>query len=151
MPSQDNRKNALSRYQAQALREYERILEVIGLNPERVLDFATKDSEAVVPVIKSMTDQAVRSDVILEYTLIDSELDSILFRHFFGSGKKQRAARRTTRYKTLRLILQNIYLMQKLSIVRSLNILGTLTHLVHNSWQTIIMCIQLPHATPSPP
>src|SRR5439155_10958462 len=50
-----------------------------------------------------MTDQTVRSDVIFEYTVIDMELDFIVFRHFFGSGKKLDASRRTRRYRTLRL------------------------------------------------
>jgi hypothetical protein len=119
MESKDNRRVGLTKYQARVLREYERILEATGLNPARVLDFAEDDPESVVPILKSMTDQAVRSDVIFEYTMIDMELDFILFRHFFGAGKKLHAARRTKRYKTLRLMLQNIYLMQKLSIVRS--------------------------------
>lgn len=57
--------------------------------------------------------------MIFEYTMIDMELDFMLLHHFFGSGGKFRVARHTRRYKTLSLILQNIYLMQKLSIVRS--------------------------------
>ena len=119
VPTNHNRQASLSKSQARALREYERILEVTGLNLERVLEFAESEPEAVVPVFKSMTDQAVRSDVIFEYTMIDAELEFIVLRHFFGSGKKLKVARRTQRYKTLRLMLQNIYLLQKLSIVRS--------------------------------
>ena len=112
-------RTSLSKHQARALRQYERILEAVGLNPERILEFAKDDPAAVVPVLKSMTDQAVRSDVIFEYTLIDAELESILVRHFFGTGKRLAAARRTQRYKTLRSMLQNMYLLQKLSLVRS--------------------------------
>jgi hypothetical protein len=119
MGTKDNRKSALTKYQARVLREYEHILEAIGLNPDRVFDLAEGDTEAVVPVLKSMTDQAVRSDVIFEYTFIDMELDSVLIRHFFGTGKKLQAAKKTKRYKTLNLMLQNTYLMQKLTIVRS--------------------------------
>ena len=59
-----NRRMSLTKYQARALREYERILETTGLNPERVLEFAENEPEAVVPILKSMTDQAVRGDVI---------------------------------------------------------------------------------------
>ena len=66
-----------------------------------------------------MTDQAVRSVVIVEYTVIDIKLKFVIFRHFFGSGKKLSAASRTQPYRTLRFMLQNAYLMQKLSIVRS--------------------------------
>lgn len=117
--AKDERRAALTARQKRVLREYERILEITGLNPEGVLAFAEDDPEVVIPVLRIMTDQAIRSDVIFECTLIDADLDFILFRHFFGSGKKLIAARRTKRYKTLRLILQNIYLMQKLSIVQS--------------------------------
>jgi len=119
MATKLKRRSSLTTYQERKLREYQRILEITGLNPERVLDYAEDEPEAIVPILKSMTDQAVRSDVIYEYTMIDMELDFLIFHHFFGYGKKFHAAIRTKRYKTLRLILQNIYLMQKLSIVRS--------------------------------
>ena len=119
MPKQDTHRTTLSRHQARALREYERLLEVTALNPDRVLQFAENDPQAIVPTLRSMTDQAVRGHVILEYTMIDMELDFILLHHFFGYGKKLRAASRTRRYKTLQLILQNLYLRQKLSIVRT--------------------------------
>jgi len=115
----DTRRATLSKYQARTLREYEHLLKVTGLNPDRVLQFAEDDPEAIVPTLRSMTDQAIRGDVILEYTMIDMELDFILLGHFFGSDKNLRAASRTRRYKTLQLILQNVYLMQKLSIVRT--------------------------------
>lgn len=119
MVPKNKRQASLSKYQARALREYEHILGIAGLNPERILDILADDPEAVVPTLKSMTDQVVRSEVIFEYTLIDAELDFIILRHFFGLGEKLHAARRTRRYKTLSLMLQNIYLLQKMSIVRS--------------------------------
>jgi hypothetical protein len=118
MMNKDGRRNLLSKYQKRILREYEELLEVASLNPERVLDFAEDDVDAVVPILRSMTDQVIRSDVVFEYTMIDMELDSILFNHFFGHGKKLTAARRTHRYKTLRLMLQNLYILQKLAIIR---------------------------------
>jgi hypothetical protein len=52
--------------------------------------------------------------------MIDLYLDTALFGHFFGRGvERLERARRTRRYRTLRLILQSMYIMQKLSIVRS--------------------------------
>jgi hypothetical protein len=114
----DERRASLSSYQTRVLRDYERIIETVGLNPDRALQWAQSEPDAVVPILKSMTDQAVRSVVIFEYTLIDMELEFAVFRHFFGAGKKLNAARKTQRYRTLRLMLQNTYLMQKLSIVR---------------------------------
>jgi len=120
MATKDKGKPKLTPYQARVLRKYQRILDVTGLGPERALDLSEDDPQAFAPVLKSMTDQAVRSHVIFEYTMIDMELDFVIFRHFFGGGKKLIAARRTKRYKTLRLMLQDLYLMQKLSIVRTL-------------------------------
>jgi hypothetical protein len=119
MPTIDPRMRLLSKYQRQALRNYERILESAALNPERILNFAEDNPDAVVPILRTMTDQVVRSDVVLEYTLIDMELNFILFRHFFGRGKKLRAAQKTRRYKTLQSVLQHLYIMQKLTIIRS--------------------------------
>jgi hypothetical protein len=109
----------LTAYQVRKLREYESILEATGLNTDRVYDFAQNEPESVVPILRSMIDQAVRSDVVLEYTIIDMELAFILTNHFFGTGKKLQAAKSTKRYKTLNLMLQNVYLMQKLTLVRS--------------------------------
>jgi hypothetical protein len=122
MEDAERRKRLLSRYQARVLREYERILEATALNPERVLDFAENDPAAVTPVLRSMTDQVVRSEVIFEYTMIDMELDHLIFKHFFGSGDRLRKVRSTARYRTLRQILQNLYPLQKLAIVRSFKI-----------------------------
>jgi hypothetical protein len=119
MADADRRRRLLSPYQARALREYERVLEAMALNPERVLDFAEDDPPAVTPVIRSMTDQLIRGEVIFEYSMIDMELDHLLFRHFFGSGNRLTRARASRRYRTLRQLLQNLYPLQKLAIVRT--------------------------------
>jgi len=119
MQDTERRKRLLSRYQARALREYERILETTALNPGRVLDFAEDDPAAVTPTLKSMTDQVVRSEVIFEYTMIDMELDQFIFRHFFGIGERLRKARARLRYRRLQQILQNLYPLQRLGIVRT--------------------------------
>jgi len=118
MANKTNRRALLTSYQARVFREYERILEITGLNPDRIFDFAEEDPESVVPILKSMTDQAVRSDVIYDYTMIDMALDFLIYHHFFGSGKRLNLASRTKRYKTMTLMLQNNYLMQKLTIIR---------------------------------
>ncbi len=122
MQDAERRKPLLSRSQARVLREYERILEATGLNPEGVLDFAEDDPLAVTPILRSMTDQVVRSEVIFKDTMIDMELDHLIFKHFFGSGDRLRRARSTVRYRTLRQILQNLYPLQNLGIVRTFGI-----------------------------
>ena len=119
MNNHDPRLQLLSKYQRRALREYQRILEATSLNPDRILEFAEYDSAAVMPVIRSMTDQIVRSEVIYDYTMIDMELDHLFFQHFFGTGEKLRVAACTRRYRTLQLMLQSLYLLQKLTIVKT--------------------------------
>jgi len=119
MTTVNTRKVSLTAYQKRVLREYERMLEITGLNPSNALDLAEEDPKHLAPMLRVMTDQAVRSDVIYEYTLIDVELDFIIYHHFFGRGKKFDAAKRTKRYNTLRLIMQKMYLMQKLDVIRS--------------------------------
>lgn len=109
----------LTKYQARKLREYEQILEVTALHPKLVNELAENDPDLVIPALNSMKDQIVRSEVIYEYTMIDMELDYVLDRHFFGAGKKLIQARRTKRFKTYNLMLRNIYIMQKLAIVRT--------------------------------
>jgi hypothetical protein len=101
------------------LKTYRQMLDVIGLNPDIIHDIAKDDPEAVVPVIRAMTDQIVRGEIILEHTMIDAELDHLLYKHFFGTSEKMRKARKTAPYRTFRLILQNMYLLQKLSIIKT--------------------------------
>jgi hypothetical protein len=115
----DEEKARLTSYKARVFRDYKKLLDITGLNPEIALNYLADDPEAFVPILKSMRDQIVRSEIVYEYTFVDLELDFLLIRHFFGTGKKLHNARRTKRYRTFQLMLQNLYLLQKLSIVRS--------------------------------
>ncbi len=112
-------KQKLTNYQSRILLDYEKILEKCALNPDRIFHIADEESDAVVPVLRTMIDQVVRSEIILEYTMIDSHLDFLLIEHVFGSGNKLRNVRRTKRFRTFHMILQNMYLLQKLSIVKT--------------------------------
>jgi hypothetical protein len=114
-----NRMMLLSKAHSRALRRYELLLEASGLSPSLILGAAGEDPEAVLPWLRSMTEQVVRSEVVLEYTTIDMGLSDMITRHFFGSGRRQRKATSSRRRRTLRLMLQNIYLLQKLAVVRS--------------------------------
>lgn len=118
MRKKDKQRPSLTIHQTRVLRDYENILNITVLNPNQLFEFAEDDPEALLPLLKSMIDQAVRSDVIFEYTMIDMELNNLLIRHFFGTGKRLQAAKKTKRFKTLNIILQNIYLIQKLTLVR---------------------------------
>jgi hypothetical protein len=93
------------------------MLEDLGLNSERIPELAGNDPSAVGPTLKSMTDQVVRSEILFRYTMIDSELDHVILRHFFGFNLKK--ARSRARYRTLEAILQNLYPLQKLGVIRT--------------------------------
>lgn len=117
MRTDDSRLRLLSPRHRRALKKYERLLGAAALNPDLVLDFADSDPVIVKALLINMTDQVVRSEVILEYTMIDMELDFVLYHHFFGKNLPR--ARRTRRYRTLRLMLQKCYPLDKLAFVRS--------------------------------
>lgn len=111
-------KPRLTSHQSRLLRDYKKILYITGLNPDLILERGAQEPDAIVPVLKLMIDQVVRSEIILEYAFIDSELNFLLTKHFFGSGKRLVKARSTRRFKTFQQILQNLYLLRKLEIVR---------------------------------
>ena len=114
---EDPRLKLLSNYQRRALTKCKRLLGVASLNPDLIFDLAESNPSLVPHIIHNMTDQVVRGEVILEYTTIDNELDHVLYHHFFG--KTPKAIGRIRQSKTLELMLQNLYILQKLAIVRS--------------------------------
>ncbi len=103
--------------QRRALGRFRRILFVAGLDAEGLLERAKDDPAAIVPVLKSMTEQVVRSQVITWYTWIDSALDDVLFTRVEGPRRKLSPGRRR-RGHTLELILRRLYPLQKLTIIR---------------------------------
>jgi hypothetical protein len=106
----------LTRKQKLALTRYRKILAIIGLDEQELLSRADKDSEIIVPFLDSMIDQVVRSEVITTYTWIDSILDNVLTDRIVGTQKNGIGPRRQ---KTLELILNRLYPLQKLSIIRT--------------------------------
>lgn len=124
-------KNQLTPYQQGVYRRYNRILEITRLHPERIFNVANDDPAAVVPVLQSMIDQAVRSHVIVEYTFIDAQLNDAILNHVFGRGKSFIKATRSRRYQTLQMMLQLLYPLQKLAILK------TFKHVPTNIWNTI--------------
>ena len=66
-----------------------------------------------------MADQVVRSEVIAQYTSVDEHLNLVLIEHFFGRGKLLRRRRLTKRFRTFRLVLQRLYFLRKLGLIRS--------------------------------
>jgi hypothetical protein len=113
-------KSDLSPYQRKVYKNYQDILEELGLNADSFIDSLDEtDKAAIIPSLKNMMDQVIRSEIILDYTLIDQELDSIIIRHFFRTGQKLVRTNKTKKYKTLEKLLENIYPIKKLEIIQS--------------------------------
>ena len=106
----------LNRKHKLALTRYRRILAVVGLDEQELLSRAADDPEAIVPVLDLMVDQVVRSEVITTYTWIDSILDNVLSDRIAGTRKD---GIRPKRRKTLELVLNRLYPLQKLAIIRT--------------------------------
>jgi hypothetical protein len=109
----------LTAYQRKIFRRYKSLLEVAGLDPEKVMDLAVSDPDAIVPVLELMINQVVRSTVVLEYTFVDEQLNYTLNRHFFGRGNKYLAARKTKRFRSFQIVLQQLFILQKLSVIQT--------------------------------
>jgi hypothetical protein len=106
----------LDRKQKLALTRYRRILAAVGLDEQELLSRGVDDPPAIVPVIDLMIDQVVRSLVIMTYTCIDSVLDDVLADRIAGSRKGGIGQRRRN---TLDMVLNRLYPLQKLSIIRT--------------------------------
>jgi len=112
------KKSKISTYQIKLLNEYNRMLDISGLSPDRANKFLDDGaSEYLLPLLKSMKQELVRGYIIKEYTLIDSLLEFRLLRLFFGTGMKMKMMQKTIRFKNLQKILQKLYPLQKLEII----------------------------------
>ncbi len=109
----------LTRYQRKIFQRYKSFLEVAGLDPEKVMDLTASNPDAIVPVLELMINQVVRSTVVLEYTFVDEQLNYTLNHHFFGRGKKYLIARKTKCFRSFQIVLQQIYILQKLSVIQT--------------------------------
>ena len=106
----------LTRKQKLALTRYRKILVIVGLDEQELLSRAEDDPEAIVPVLDLMVDQVVRSEVITTYTWLDSILNSVLTDRIAGT---QNSSIGPNRRKTLALVLDRLYPLQKLAIIRT--------------------------------
>ncbi len=116
------RSMAQSRSQRRAVNRYRQLLELAGLSEPVTIERNADDPDAIVPAFNSMSNQIVRSSVVSAYTLIDELLNHEVLKHFFGSGDRLRRARRTKRFRTLQIMLQQVFLLQKLALVENFRV-----------------------------
>ena len=111
-------KNNITRTQRKLANEVRGLLDYLMLDPDVIL--ADKEVEARIPLLKSAKDQIIRSDIVLQYVLMDELLNIRIRRHYFGK-RNFRQLWKTKRYRSFQhFVLDKIYLLQKLELLCSL-------------------------------
>lgn len=100
--------------------ELDYLLSILALDPAEII--ASADPEARIPCLKLAKDQVIRSSVILKYVLMDEFLGGIICWYYFGKKKSFQQLWRTKRFKSFNyFILEKLYLLQKLDLVKSIH------------------------------
>ena len=106
---------ALSPYERRLWVEIDRILYQNYLSPRTVTDFWAGDRDAIVWHLKSMKVRIIRTIVLGYYVELDDTFNSLIWRQMTGS----KFSNRGKRSKIIRGMLDKLYLLQKLDIIRS--------------------------------
>jgi hypothetical protein len=117
----------LTPYQRRLWVEVDRILYQNYLSPRVVTDFWHGDDDAIIAHLRQMKDRVIRSIVITEYVELDATLNRVILRHLLGKGTSTRRSRKS---KTANVILDRLYLQQKLEIVSTFK---TISRCVYSS------------------
>ena len=106
---------ALSTYERRLWMEVDRILYQNYLTPRTVTDFWAGDREAVIWHLRQMKERIVRSIVVSEYVEIDDVLNRAILKR--ATGPRKQATRQ--RARVIQAMLERLYPVQKLEIIRS--------------------------------
>ena len=110
----------LTRKQRELVAELRHLTSILGLDYDKIVTEA--DPEARTTLLELARDQLTRSAVILKYVLMDEFLSGVMCWHYFGKKRGFPALWRTERFKSLNyFILEKLYLLQKLDLVRSIH------------------------------
>lgn len=90
------------------------------LDPDAII--ADEDVDGRTPRLELAKDQIIRSAVILKYVLMDEYLSAVICWHYFGKKRSFPRLWRTKRFKSFNyFILERLYLLQKLDLVKSIH------------------------------
>ena len=106
---------ALTSYERRLWVEIDRILYQNYLTPRTVTDFWAGDRDAIIWHLKSMKIRIIRTIVLGYYVELDDTFNSLIWRQMTGPKSSNRGKRN----KILRGMLDKLYLLQKLDIIRS--------------------------------
>ena len=112
-------KTRLTKKQRALVEELRYLTSTLGLDPDEIV--AGADPEARTTYLELAKDQIIRGAVILKYILMDEFLSAVICWHYFGKKRNFQQLWRTKRFKSFNyFILERLYLIQKLDLVRSI-------------------------------
>jgi hypothetical protein len=110
----------LTKKQQELVAELGHLTSILGLDYDKIITEA--DPEARTTLLELAKDQLTRSAVILKYVLMDEFLSGVMCWHYFGKKRGFPDLWRTKRFKSFNyFILEKLYLLQKLDLVRSIH------------------------------
>jgi len=113
-------KSRLTKKQRDLVAEVQHLISSIGLDPAQVVSEA--DPESRTPYLELAKDQIIRSAVILKYVLMDEFLSAVICWHYFGRKRSFQRLWKTKRFQSFNyFVLERLYLLQKLDLVRNVH------------------------------
>ena len=100
--------------QKRQIKEIEDIIELFGLNYQRV---DSLEQEAILPVLRSIKDHYIRGQIVLDYTFIDELLSCIICKYFCDPKKSFIKSWKTKKFKNFNYFIEKLYLLNKLDLV----------------------------------
>jgi hypothetical protein len=93
---------------------------ILSLDPGEIA--TDHDAEGRTTYLKLAKDQIIRSAIVLKYLLMDELLNAIICWHYFGKKRSFQQLWKTKRFRSFNyFILERLYLLQKLDLVRSIH------------------------------
>jgi len=113
-------KTKLTGKQRRLVAEVRQLLSTLMLDPDAII--ADDDVDGRTPRLELAKDQIIPSAVISKYVLMDELLSAVICWHYFGKRRAFPQLWRTTRFRTFNyFILERLYLLQKLDLVKSIH------------------------------
>ena len=95
-------------------------MSALPLDPDEII--TDLDPDGRTAYLRLAIDQVVRSAVVMKYVLRDEELSAVICWHYFGKKRSFQQLWKTKRFRSFNyFILERLYLMQKLDLVKSIH------------------------------
>ena len=109
--------SGLTPKQKRIVKELNDIYSLLGMDYRNIKEYP---KEARSAVLESQKNQAIRGQIVMQYTVIDELMNNEICKYFFGSSKSSIQLWRTKKFQNFNYhILENLYLLQKLKMVQA--------------------------------